>query len=171
MTIKALAARTDEVTTLVNGVAYARTPTLPINIWRMRAYQNNPQSMANGATVTVALDTIDYDDAGGFSTSTNAYTIPVTGIYYVFGGVTARLNQSPQGIGIAIAKGGSPLYDFVGNSCTGITSSTYYVSGTIADNLRFVQGDQITLQATNLSGGGAAVPIAYAWLAIHIFSA
>lgn len=152
------------------GFGQTDSPASMYNLYRMRAYQNTPQAMANSATVTVTLDTIDFDDNKNFSTSTSTYTAPVLGSYYLFAGVTVRLNQSPQGVGVAIAKGGTPLYDFVGNSCTGITSSLYYCSASLSDLFRFNQNDQITVQATNLSGGGASVSIAYAWLAIQLLS-
>ena len=45
------------------------------------------QELPNLQTTTIDLDTVHFDPGGNFSTSTNAYTAPVDGIYFFHGQV------------------------------------------------------------------------------------
>ena len=45
------------------------------------------QALYNNSTTTIDLDTNHFDPGGNFSTSTNAYTAPVDGIYFFHGQV------------------------------------------------------------------------------------
>lgn len=45
------------------------------------------QAISNTTVTTIDLDTNHFDPGGNFDTSTNAYTVPVDGIYYFHGQV------------------------------------------------------------------------------------
>ena len=50
------------------------------------------QSIPNSTVTTIDLDTTHFDSGGNFSTTTNAYTIPVDGIYFFHGQVLFASN-------------------------------------------------------------------------------
>ena len=85
--VKSLTVRADQTSALnaTSGYALDPVPRLPINAWKMRVHMSATQSVpGTGEPATVVnLNTIDFDTANGFDTTTHQYTIPISGWYQV----------------------------------------------------------------------------------------
>lgn len=67
------------------------------------AYRTSSNNNATSES-PLSFDTIQYDTMGGFDTSTNKYTIPVEGLYLIFGGFGAYKNGDARSIEIFLRK-------------------------------------------------------------------
>src|SRR5207302_6539051 len=85
--VKSVAIRADQVSAFnaTSGYALDPVPRLPLNPWKVRVHMSATQSVpGTGEPATVVnLNTVDFDSANGFDTTTHQYTIPVSGYYQV----------------------------------------------------------------------------------------
>lgn len=94
---------------LASGDAISFTISVPIQGWSssqqlssdaetrvigMRAYGYSNGTLANGATHTVVLNTLDRDDVGGYNTATGQYTVKVPGWYSIKGLIACNCTAS-----------------------------------------------------------------------------
>jgi hypothetical protein len=68
-------------------------------------YQATAQSIANGTSTVITLDTVQRDTYSGWNASTNTYTIPVSGVWVFTGQVGWAANAS--GLRLAQLNGAS----------------------------------------------------------------
>ena len=83
---------------LFNGPISA--PTGKPMFYAVRTTNNNGVSSES----PLVFNSVDYDTVGGYSTSTNKYTIPVEGLYLFFGGFGAYQNSDARSIEIFLRK-------------------------------------------------------------------
>jgi len=105
------------------GGTYNRMLTLPFMPYKMRVYLTTPQNIASGAgSVTLALDTVDFDNVSGWNAATSTYTIPISGYYFV----TLAVAWAPVGV----------IKWLIGNSHVNWTNlSTSVTTGIVSTNV------------------------------------
>lgn len=93
----------------------------------------------------LSFDTTQYDTMGGYSTSTNKYTIPVEGLYLFFGGFGAYKNGDARSIEIFLRKNST---DVLRSDCfiAGVQSNNTHTSVNFATIQRGVIGDTYNMR-------------------------
>jgi hypothetical protein len=143
---------------ILNGPAVGGPLNLLAYPPALRAATALTTSVANGSTVTVPLTAVaDADTYNGFSGSSHAYTVPLSGVYLVhgmcyFGTATTANVQAGIGVnGTAITIWG-PAYQAAGAGST---------APQVTRLLDLQAGDIVRLVATTTNTGGATLSSAY----------
>ncbi len=101
---------------------------------------------ASGAGTTIPFDAVDEDTAGGFNTSTHAYTVPSGGLYLVTAGVGLQ-GGSTGIINVSLAQNGSDVVDGPVSPLTGS-----FMTGAVTRRLRCAAGDTILASCYQTTG-------------------
>jgi len=187
-TVKSLAARTDEVTTQIGGVAYTRAPALPINPWKFRVWmQTTVQSLASNATTVVKFDSVDYDSVNGWDATNFLYTVPVGGVWVLSWHINVNTTGQPNIASFrltadcSVNRGGSLVY-FKQINCVAGTNTAASVIQTgydsaLTDEFLVIAGDQVQVSANQFNDLGVALNLSkggtlgqYVSLAGHLIS-
>lgn len=108
------------------------------------------QTIASGSGgTTLAFNTVQYDSHGTFNTSTNAYTVPVSGYYKVYGYISSNAVNSAYSNSPMLIKNGSALYGNYYGHASGVASTGFAYSY----SLKCVAGDVLSLQLSNNNPG------------------
>lgn len=111
------------------------------------------QSVANGATATINLDTVDTDPAGGWSASTHLYTIPAgAGGLWQFTALI-RWATNTTGVRCLIIAGGGGLSLNAFNWITAADDVGGVGRMSVATTALVSAGNSVGLQALQTSGG------------------
>ena len=159
------------------SVAAAATSVVTANITDQRAMivtpgsqptflasQNTAQSIPNGTTTNIALDTITIDTYSGWNASNHWYTIPLPGAWLVSGQVSWAAN--PTGVRIAGLSSGALESRIAANAAAGWATTqgfsgiAYYSSAGAAVALNGYQGSGAALS----TAGGYICQYSLTWL-------
>lgn len=137
----------DHIDFLTNGIPHAQCEN--------RQLTGSAQSIDNNAWTAITLDTVLRDTEGGFDSS-GAYTVQVSGWYYVMGGIVWQDNATGSR-GIRFAINGFPSV-----SGAQIKRSTAAVACgvNLTRMIPLVEGNVLTIQGWQDSGGAATIKIA-----------
>jgi len=171
---------------LARAIHHDNRLVVSVNPWKMRVHMSANQTLTAGVTATMALDTVDFDSANGFSTSANSYTVPVSGWYAIFCKASFTLGANLLNASVSaslLANGvgwqGGTTFTLAG-AFTALADGQL-LSGSydaqVNDQRHFNAGDVITVQVlqNNNAGssqtlqGGASVDSSY--LSMHLISA
>lgn len=109
------------------------------------ATRSSSYTLSNNTTTTkVLLDTVIYDNAGGFNTSTNTYTAPVAGRYFITWSLSVTGFAANQVyISAILYRNGAFYADALQNNKTSDGSTYTGISGSLVVNL--AAGDTLSL--------------------------
>lgn len=142
MLITSTGLRSDEGLDVPAAVA-AAAPARPTAFLSARIGTSDGSSTAFtgiGTFTTVPLNTVDYDTAGGFNTSTGLYTIPVTGYWQINAAVRPVDGQSVRQVGIGVDSASADSATFAWLELNPLRTTLLY-----ARSGRFTAGDQVRL--------------------------
>lgn len=99
------------------------------------------QTIAAGAGLTtVAFNAVGSDTHGAFNTSTNTYTVPVSGYYSLDGHISVSVTNSAYSVNIALSKNGSsianPYYEHDSGTSTGGWNYSFLTLCNAGDTLK-----------------------------------
>jgi len=131
--------------TLLNGAAGLRGPLRFLNMPPLcRAAQGSTQNLLAGTAATINLTaTSGFDSYSGFNNGTDTYTVPLAGLYFVYGQVGIGNINGTIRAGIQI-NGGTTYW---GPKCVAPGSGT--ACGAKAQIFSLNAGDTITLQGAS----------------------
>jgi hypothetical protein len=109
-------------------------------------------TQAYPAGTTVPLGSVTVDNYGGWSTSSNTYTAPVSGRYYVYGQMSLALSSVTTGYGCGISvNGGTTMWGDAVFFNPGAGSN--FGGACVSRRVRLSAGQTISLVANQGSGG------------------
>jgi hypothetical protein len=125
---------------------------------RLRAYLNTAGDATANADTLLPIDTVVYDSASAFDTSTHLYTIPQTGIYEITGQVGVAHGGSAPGddiIASVFHQGGVDCYG--SSNCAVTDTDPPYINSVIATQLSCTEGDTVGLGYYSSTGFAFAI--------------